>query len=253
MSQAQRHFCLVSSRPKTHLSPEPAVCGLCSGLSQTPSEFSSNPQPKLPPPPQILRVGKHPQHAGNAQVVPAPSVPCSLVSSSGRTWVVRGDGFFIDGCGCLEICLPTPFDAPTHLLTPSPLLTPPQSSAPSFPPPWHFSLPRTRFGLWKNAQILRGAVGCGLVWSPRCTEGAPAQQPPWRAHPTAEPSFEDVAEILHVRKGHVVTVTRVSDTLTTALLLPENGTSPGAVSQKDRKPKAPEVISRENTVQEPHV
>lgn len=86
--------------------------------------------------------------------------------------------FFIDGCGWLEIRLPAPFDAPTHLLTPSPLLTPPWSSAPSFPPLWHFILPRTRLGYGKMIQTLRGVVGCGLVWSPRCTNPTATLQSP---------------------------------------------------------------------------
>lgn len=83
--QGLRHFALPS------LPCVVFVQGFHKLHGQSTSEFSSNPQPKLPSPPQILGVGKHPQHLGNAQVVPAHSMPCLLVFSSDRTWVVRGD------------------------------------------------------------------------------------------------------------------------------------------------------------------
>lgn len=105
--------------------------------------------------------------------------PCPIHLSSALAGRGLFQGmFFIDGCGWLEIRLPAPFDAPTHLLTPSPLLTPPWSSAPSFPPLWHFILPRTRLGYGKMIQTLRGVVGCGLFWSPRCTNPTATLQSP---------------------------------------------------------------------------
>lgn len=79
------------------------MCGLCLGLPQTSWQIHQRVQQQPPAraatPPQILRVGEHPQHLGNAQVVPAHSMPCSLVSSSGRTWVVRGDVLWMGVAG----------------------------------------------------------------------------------------------------------------------------------------------------------
>lgn len=97
--------------------------------------------------------------------------------------------FFVDGCGWLEVCLPTPFDAPTHLLTPSPLLTPPWSSAPSFSPLWHFILPRTRLGYRKtikNPARFRG------LWAGLVTQVHQPHSHPAEPIPAAEPSFKDV-------------------------------------------------------------
>lgn len=118
--------------------------------------------------------GKHPQHLGNAQVVPALSMPCCLQLWQDVAWQ---RGCFIDGCGCLGICLPARFDPPTHLFTP------PWSSAPSLPPLWHFILPHSRLGYGKRVRPCRcGGLRVGLVTqvhgrssNPTASPGSPSQ------------------------------------------------------------------------------
>lgn len=116
-----------------------------------------------------------------------PCPPRSSPALAGRGCL---RGCFIDGCAWLEICLPTPFDPPTHLLTPSP---PPWSSAPSFPssvalhPPTHQAWPMG------NDPALRGVMGWGWFGHPGARkELQTPQSKPGEPIPSAEPSFKDV-------------------------------------------------------------
>lgn len=195
MSQAQRHFCFLPSRSKTHLSAEPPVCGLCLGFSQTSWQIHQRVQQQ--PPARAATSSSNPQ-GGEAPSAPGKCTGglCSLraLFTCLQLWQDVGcsRGCFMDGCGWLEVCLSTPFDPPTHLLTPSPVLTPPWSSAPSFPTQWHSIFPHSRLGYGKTIKPREVLWAVGWFGHPGARKELQPHSHPGEPIPAAEPSFKDV-------------------------------------------------------------
>lgn len=134
--------------------------------------------PELPPPPQLLRVGS--TLSTWAMLRWSLLTPCPAVSSSGRTWLGGGDVLWMGVAAWRFVSLlpliPQLIPSHPHGAQPHPSLHCGTSS--SHTPGWAV----------EKGSDPEGVVGFGLVWSPRCVEGAPTPQPARGAHP----SFKDV-------------------------------------------------------------